>query len=86
MKHLHQKQPRLVPGKAYWSACRRITSQEPVYASDFHDPELLLLHQQEMSAEQEVPAESKTLQQWLQAGGKADTAVLYDVEIFVKMV
>jgi hypothetical protein len=86
MKHLYQKQQHLFPGKAYWHACRRLSYPEPAYGPDLHGPKLLVAHQQGVLAEREVPAESKALQQWLQAGGKADAAALYDVEIFVEMV
>jgi hypothetical protein len=86
MKHLYQKQQHLLPGKAYWQACRHVSYQEPAHGPDPCGPKLLVVPQQEVPVEREVPAESKALQQWLQAGGKADAAALYDVEIFVKMV
>ena len=86
MKHLYQKQQHHLPGKMHWRAHRRLFYQEQVYGSDLPGPKLLVVHQQRVPAEQEVAVKSKTLQQWLQAGGKVDTAIFYNVEIFVEMV
>lgn len=86
MKHLYQKQQYHLPGKTYWRARRRLSYHQSVSGPDLPGPKLLVVPQQRVPAEQKVPATSQTLQQWLQTGGKVDTAVFYNVEIFVEMV
>ena len=62
--------------KIHWRAWHRTPLQHQAFGPELSEAERLENNQHEASSQ------SDALQQWLDAGGQADKASLYNVEIF----
>lgn len=74
----HQKPQHVSPKKAQWRAWLRTDRERQASGPDLPETEPL------ESKQQKAPVPSQALQQWLDAGGQADKAALYSVEIFTR--